>query len=435
MSGETISPNMNLPIPAVGVTQGPVYAQDVNSCLNIIDGHTHNPGYGAQITSAALNISADLTFGGNSAINLKSTRYTVQTSPLSGALDLGCTYVSGVDLYFNDENGNQIQVTQNGGIAGSPGSISNLTSPASASYVAGNSTFVWQSAANTPASMDGGSVILRNIAASSKGLTLAPPNAMGADYTITLPALPASQKFMTLDASGNASAPWAVDNSTLEISLNTLRVKAGGITTNELATDVAIPVGSIFMLAWGGPPTGWLTCDGSAVSRTTYSVLYGRIGTTNGIGNGSTTFNLPDYRGMFPRGWAQGSANDPDRNSRTAAASGANTGDNPGSIQSFAVESHTHIQTAHTHTQTAHNHAITDAGHAHTFGFIQAGAATAGGAVTTTGPGTTTTSTTVTGISINNTTAVNQNTTAVNGSYGSSETRPINIYAHFIIKY
>ena len=50
------------------------------------------------------------------------------------------------------------------------------------------------------------------------------------------------------------------------------------------------------------PPSGWLTCDGSAVNRTTYSSLFAVISTTWGAGNGSTTFNLPDMRGAAPAG-------------------------------------------------------------------------------------------------------------------------------------
>lgn len=49
-------------------------------------------------------------------------------------------------------------------------------------------------------------------------------------------------------------------------------------------------------------PSGWLLCDGSAVSRTTYSALYDAIGTTYGSGDGSTTFNLPNMSGRVPVG-------------------------------------------------------------------------------------------------------------------------------------
>jgi microcystin-dependent protein len=54
--------------------------------------------------------------------------------------------------------------------------------------------------------------------------------------------------------------------------------------------------------ASGSPPTGYLYCDGSAVSRTTYSALFAVIGTTFGSGDGSTTFNIPDMRAKFPQG-------------------------------------------------------------------------------------------------------------------------------------
>jgi microcystin-dependent protein len=56
------------------------------------------------------------------------------------------------------------------------------------------------------------------------------------------------------------------------------------------------------MFAGTSDPTGWLLCDGTAVSRTTYAALYATIGTTFGAGNGSTTFNLPNLTSKFPRG-------------------------------------------------------------------------------------------------------------------------------------
>ena len=62
------------------------------------------------------------------------------------------------------------------------------------------------------------------------------------------------------------------------------------------------PSGTVIMIAMSTPPTGYFLCNGQAVSRTTYSVLYGLIGTTYGLGDGSTTFNVPDFRGVFPKG-------------------------------------------------------------------------------------------------------------------------------------
>ncbi len=67
------------------------------------------------------------------------------------------------------------------------------------------------------------------------------------------------------------------------------------------------------MYASASAPVGWLVCNGSAVSRTTYAALFAVIGTTFGIGDGSTTFNLPDMRGYFPRGFDAGAGRDPGR--------------------------------------------------------------------------------------------------------------------------
>lgn len=61
-------------------------------------------------------------------------------------------------------------------------------------------------------------------------------------------------------------------------------------------------VGEIKPYAGSNEPTGWLKCDGRAISRTEYSALFNVIGTTYGTGDGSTTFNLPDMRNRFPVG-------------------------------------------------------------------------------------------------------------------------------------
>jgi len=202
----TTSSNMLMPVPVVGSESGPQYATDVNNCLTIIDGHNHTPGLGVQIPVSGLNINADLSLNGNNLTAARTLRLQVQNSTPAGSSDLDCLYVTGVDLYYIDGNGNNVRITQSGGVAGSPGSISNLTSPASAAYVSADSTFVWQSAANTSANLDCASILIRNLTANSKALTLNPPNSMGSNYSITLPSLPAATSFLTMDTSGNISA-------------------------------------------------------------------------------------------------------------------------------------------------------------------------------------------------------------------------------------
>lgn len=239
MANTINSANMLLPIPVVGTDPGPQYATDINSCLTLIDGHNHTPGYGVAIPTDGLNINSDLTFNNFNAVSIKSVRFQSQGSPLAGATDLGCVYESGVDLWYNDGNGNQIQITSGGALAGTPGSISGLVSPASASYVALSETFVWQSDALTPANMDFASAILRNLSASSKGLTLQPPAAMAADYSITLPTLPASQKIVTMDASGVMAAAWVPDGTSITVTANQLVVVPDGVSIQNTGAGVA----------------------------------------------------------------------------------------------------------------------------------------------------------------------------------------------------
>jgi len=74
-----------------------------------------------------------------------------------------------------------------------------------------------------------------------------------------------------------------------------------------------VPSGSVFWFAANAPPTGYLECDGTAISRTTYAALFAIVSTTFGVGDGSTTFNLPDLRGEFIRGWDNGKGTDSGR--------------------------------------------------------------------------------------------------------------------------
>jgi len=71
-----------------------------------------------------------------------------------------------------------------------------------------------------------------------------------------------------------------------------------------------VPIGAIILHVKSNisSSTGWLLCNGQAVNRTTYADLFAIIGTNFGAGDGSTTFNLPDYRGCFFRGWGGASA-------------------------------------------------------------------------------------------------------------------------------
>lgn len=81
------------------------------------------------------------------------------------------------------------------------------------------------------------------------------------------------------------------------------KVNASDMNEIKSVVNENTPVGSILLYSGSTAPNGWLICDGSAVSRTTYADLFTIIGTTFGSGDGSTTFNLPNLKGKIPVGY------------------------------------------------------------------------------------------------------------------------------------
>lgn len=81
----------------------------------------------------------------------------------------------------------------------------------------------------------------------------------------------------------------------------------------QLGIQLAPAAGEVSFFARNTAPTGWLKANGATISRTTYANLFASIGTTFGAGNGSTTFSVPDLRGLFVRGWDDGRLLDPSR--------------------------------------------------------------------------------------------------------------------------
>jgi len=400
----SITPNMGLIVPGIATEPGPTWGSDLNSSLGILDQHDHSSGSGVQITPSGININSDLSINNNNLTNIKTANFTNLSMSLAGsAPNLGCIYVAGKELYYNDEAGNVVQITNMGSVNAGAGSITGLPSgTASASYSAGSGTFIWQSATSTSANLDSSSITIREQVANAKGVTLNSPTALASDYQLNLPTgLPGATTFLTLDTSGNIGAStgvYPIDNVTLNVSGGLLQVAPSGLTqsnANINAVSFVIP-GMIQM--WGGAsaPTGFFICDGSAVSRTTYAALFAAIGTNYGYGDGSTTFNIPDMRGLFPRGVDNGAGRDPDTASRTAINPGGNTGDNVGSYQTSDFTSHSHVEYASANAIAGANP------------YVQL----LNSAVVTT-------------VSTNNSTAAT----------GGNETRPVNIYVNFIIKY
>lgn len=103
------------------------------------------------------------------------------------------------------------------------------------------------------------------------------------------------------------------------------RVYSGASEIRNLRKDfrerinTMCPVGLIIEWPTETVPDMWLECNGSAISRSTYATLFAVIGTTFGVGDGSTTFNLPNLKGIFPQGWPHtATTSDSDVSSMTA---------------------------------------------------------------------------------------------------------------------
>lgn len=137
-----------------------------------------------------------------------------------------------------------------------------------------------------------------------------------------------------------------VDSATVT-GIQTADIADGQITLAKLVAalqQALVPAGAVQSFAMNSAPAGWLSADGSAISRTTYSGLFSSIGTTYGTGDGSTTFNIPDLRGYFLRGSGTNS------DGTAAGAFGAKVVD--------AYASHTHGV-----NDPGHTHAITGTGY------------------------------------------------------------------------
>lgn len=181
-----------------------------------------------------------------------------------------------------------------------------------------------------------------------------------------------------------------------------------------------VPCGTVIPFFLLTAPVGWIACDGSSVSRETYSDLFYFL--TNGnetlpcFGFETTTnFNLPDLRGKFLRGVDNGAGNDPDATttSRTAQGTSGSTGDSIGSIQPYATQNDFGIGNTYS---TSHTHTIEE-GLNITSGSDFPNGTPDSAALTTTGY-----------------------TTGSSGDHShtfsyNNETRPVNVYLNYFIRY
>lgn len=140
-------------------------------------------------------------------------------------------------------------------------------------------------------------------------------------------------------------------------TVNATTVNATTVNATTVNATNIFPVGGV--IPYAGPltdslPACWMPCDGRPLSRSDYKPLFDAIGTTYGIGDGSTTFHLPDYRGMFLRAVDEGIGMDPDAGSRGPQNNGPNDVGTaaPGTVgtrqaDEFGQHSHTYYQSTY----------------------------------------------------------------------------------------
>lgn len=114
--------------------------------------------------------------------------------------------------------------------------------------------------------------------------------------------------------------------------VNGERIDASDVTSS------LVPAGVIFPYGGSSAPTGYVLCNGSAISRTTYATLFGVVGTSFGSGDGSTTFNVPDMRERVPVG-------------KGTVTGFTAVGTSDGVTEASRAVSHTHTGPSHTHAQ------------------------------------------------------------------------------------
>ncbi len=330
MSNTTISPNMNLPVPNVGEDPGPDWATNVDACLNAIDSHNHGAGQGVPIAADGISIQTDLPMNDNNLTDVRSVNFEVQGSPLALGTDIGCIYVSGKDLYYNDEDGNHVRITTGGNVNAGAGSITGLPSgTASVAFSAG--TYTFESATSTPATINVGPIVTGAATASPKTVTIAASGSQPANYGLTWPlALPGATSVLSVDSVGQMGAIGVtgtgnivrdtsptittptIDSATINTSTINTATISGGTIDNVSMTNSALnstPIGDVapshgvFTYAQIGGScvpfnmkqfSGTLTAGSSVTlfSSGTYTTFFGALGTTS-FGSGSNVTMIP----------------------------------------------------------------------------------------------------------------------------------------------
>lgn len=259
---------------------GSAFRSELNSTLSAI--LSLNSGSTSPVTTVAYSLWADTTTGLLKIRDSSNTSFiTVGTL---GSVNLGLAALASPTF-----TGTPLAPTASSG--------TNTTQIATTAFVTGQFVPVTGGTITGNITLNAQSDVRFADADSSNFVAFQAPATVAANLTLTLPAADGSSgQALTTDGSGALS----------------------------FATIGGVPIGAVFHFAASTAPTGFLKANGAAVSRTTFAALFAITGTTYGSGDGSTTFNLPDLRGEFIRGWDDARGVDASRTFGSAQAAGTN---------------------------------------------------------------------------------------------------------------
>ena len=336
--------------------------QNFNDLLNGITDGTKDLTINALTVAGALTANGDVALGNFSTDTITVSGSLGSSIPIStnNSYDIGSATLGLAGVYLGSGSGKSTRL-----VSTVTGTSYTLSLPAAVSTTSGQGIFTTNGSGGTEFRFsDKVTASKTTTYTATESETVIPCDASSAAFTVTLPAASGlsgkryvikktdadTTKAVTVD--GNASE--TIDGATtvaLTQQYQTAEIISDGTGWHSVGPTSIFMPGMVSPYAGSTAPAGWLACDGSAVSRTTYRGLFEAISTTWGVGDGSTTFNVPDFRG------------------RALIGSGTGSGLTARTLGTQNIGEEAHVQTSselvsHTHTATT----STDGAHTHTSG-------------------------------------------------------------------
>lgn len=250
-----LTPYMNLDLPVPTVTLGPEWAEQLNAALEFIDAHDHTSGKGKLITAAALNINDDVSINSHNLTSARSYNMANLGAAIADPSDLRSIYAVNGELYYNDGSGNQVQITDSGGInASTIGGIGgDYAPPAAVNYNSISKTYlIYQnSTTGLRGKIDTADILLRDDVVGANAVTLKSPTSLAAGYDFRFPnALPVANRVLQISSTGDVdpvlvTAPLidtdAVTNVKIQNdAVTTSKILNGNVTIAKIASNAVV---------------------------------------------------------------------------------------------------------------------------------------------------------------------------------------------------